>query len=91
MSPWRGRRERGTAVVVVAVPSALEVTTGRLLEPPGGDRLVVEDDAGEPRSVPRAQTYRPTPDQMARLRSIQVTEHLLREQITALLAEMEKV
>lgn len=89
MSFWRGRRERGTAVVVVTVPTALEVRTGRLLETRGGEQLVVEDDAGETRTVARAQTYRATPDQMARLRSIQVTEHLLREQIASLLTEME--
>jgi hypothetical protein len=90
MSLWRGRRERGAAVVHVAAPASLEIVTGRLLEAKG-DRVTLEDDAGVTRSVGRPRTFRPTPDQMARLRTLQVTERLLHDQLDALLAEMERV
>ncbi len=87
---WRGRRERGTAIVVIDTPAAAEVTTGRLLEI-DGDRVTMEDDAGVTRTVARARTFRALPDQMARLRALQMAEHMLREQFEALLAEMERI
>lgn len=90
MPLWRGRRERGTTVVYVAAPASVEVVTGRLLEAEG-DRVTMEDEAGVTRTVDRPRTFRPTPDQMARLRTLQVTERLLHEQLDALLAQMERV
>lgn len=87
---WPGRRERGTSMVYVSHPAPLEVVTGRLVET-GPDTVTIEDDAGQPRTVERARAFRATPDQLMRLRTLQVTEHLLREQLDALLAEMERI
>lgn len=90
MGLWRGRRERGAAVVAITVPAAAEVTTGRLVSI-DGERLTFEDDAGETRTTDRARVFRAAPDQMARLRSLQMAERLLREQFESLLAEMEQM
>jgi hypothetical protein len=90
MGLWRGRRERGTAVVFVGAPGAAEVTTGRLVSVEG-DRLTIEDDAGATRTVDRARTFRATPDHLARLRALQVTERLLHDQFEALMSEMEGI
>ncbi len=87
---WSGRRERGTAMVYVALPTPLEVVTGRLLET-GPETVTMEDDAGQPRTIERGRAFRATPDQLMRLRTLQVTEHLLREQLESLLAEMERI
>lgn len=90
MGLWGGRRERGTAVVVIGAPGVAEVTTGRLLSIEG-DRIVLEDDAGRTRTADRARTFRATPDHLARLRALQVTERLLHDQFEALMAEMERI
>lgn len=87
---WPRRRERGTSMVYVSPPAPLEVVPGRLLET-GPDTVTMEDDAGQPRTVERARAFRATPDQLMRLRTLQVTEHLLREQLDALIAEMERI
>lgn len=90
MPLWQGRRERGTSVVFVARPAPVEVVTGQLLEV-SADTVAMEDDAGRPRTIERARAFRATPDQLMRLRTLQVTEHLLHEQLDSLLAEMERI
>jgi hypothetical protein len=90
MPLWRGRRERGTGVVYVARPAPVEIVTGRLVEV-AADTVAMEDDAGQPRTIDRSRAFRATPDQLMRLRTLQVTERLLHEQFDALLAEMERI
>jgi hypothetical protein len=86
----RGRRERGTAVVYVAPPVAAEIVTGRLVDV-DETHVTMEDDAGRTRAVERPRAFRATPDHLARLRALQVTDQLLRDQFDALLAEMERL
>ncbi|HWP34454.1 MAG TPA: hypothetical protein VNM66_02555 [Thermodesulfobacteriota bacterium] len=90
MPGWRERRERGSSMVYIALPTPLEVVTGRLLEA-GAETVTMEDDAGQTRQVARGRAFRATPDQLMRLRALQVTDQLLREQLAALLAELERI